>query len=188
MARASLIQTLLVRLLSILSIFTLSANAAAVPVKEGSALEPRGANGPWFNLQSFAVEQKYHKTKPYFVSFAGGDASISNSSADATKFWTWKGQLGVNNKFVHLDFTNGYAVVKLEKRPSNGAWKFSHGKDQWLHIQGPGFSYGENNQAIFCQSEDGLIFLQGQKKPPFPCRDVGFSPRQGQLLLSLAMG
>jgi hypothetical protein len=192
MARIGIIQALMLGLLGALSFFATGVEAVAIPPNDLKARDFLGwfgghphPSGPeendktWFNLQSFVVDQRYHTKTPNFISFAGGDASTTNNSAQAAKFWNWKGQLGVGNRFVRPDFSGGYAVLKLDKRPSFGFWNFLNGKDGWLHMQGHRFSYGQNSQAIFCQSGDGAIFLQGQNKPPFPCRDIGVAPRRG---------
>lgn len=189
MAPGNMVQAALVGALSVLSYLTVGATAVAVPRDESFGLAPRGAvstpwtdwynpNVTWFNLQTFVVDQKYHRSKPSFIGFAGADAFITQNRTEASQFWTWEGQLGVGDKFVTLDFSNGYAVVQLDERPTFGPWKFLYGKDQWLHVQGSGFTYGEGSQAVFCQSDDGFVFLQGQGKPPFACRDIGFVPRQ----------
>ncbi|OAP54915.1 hypothetical protein AYL99_10615 [Fonsecaea erecta] len=169
---------LMVTLLGVLSHFTVRASAAALPPDGNSALTAGDSNDTSYYLQSFVVNQKYHKTKPSFVSFTGGDGYVTESMADAAKFWIWGGQLGVGNQFVHLDFSNGYAVVQLDDRPSSGDYTFLYGQDGWLHVQGEGISYGEGSQAVFCQSEDGSLFLQGNGKPPFACQDIGLSPRE----------
>ncbi|KIX97766.1 uncharacterized protein Z520_06544 [Fonsecaea multimorphosa CBS 102226] len=169
---------LMATLLSVLSYFTMKTSAAALPTGGSSALEAGDSNNTWYHLQSFVVHEKYHKTKPSFVYFTGGDAYLTKSKTDAAKFWIWGGQLGVGNEFVHLDFSNGYAVVKLDDRPSSGNYNFLQGQDGWLHVQGQGISYGEGGQAVFCQSEDGSLFLQGNGKPPFACQDIGLSLRQ----------
>ncbi|KAH0842388.1 hypothetical protein FOPE_07550 [Fonsecaea pedrosoi] len=169
---------LAVSLLGALSSYPSGAISAALPQGESSPFESDSANNTWYHLQSFGVNQKYHKSTPSFVSFTGNDGYLTESKSDAARFWIWGGQLGVDDKFVHLDFSNGYAVVKLDERPSEEDYGFFHGEDGWLHVQGGGISYGEGSQAVFCQSDDGSIFLQGHGKPPFACQDIGLAPRQ----------
>ncbi len=183
--------------LSCLAVMTSATAAPEASVEEVSAaaLEPRGA-GSWhlpagfhlkkgakvvpFHLEAYVTGQRYHKSKQSFITFASGDGTITPSWSNATEFWIYGNQLLVGNKFVHLDFSNGYAVFKLEKKPSKTSWKYIHGKDGWLHIQGRSFTYGDNAEAVFCLSDDGELFVQGQNKPPFTCRDIGLAPKQSE--------
>ncbi|EXJ82390.1 hypothetical protein A1O3_06203 [Capronia epimyces CBS 606.96] len=136
-----------------------------------------------FHLQAYVASQRYYsKSKSSFISFSqGGDGTVTQSWEDGAEFWISPDHhLKVGDKFVHLDFSSGYAVFKLESSPpaETAVPKYSHGKDGWLHIQNLDFSFGQDNQAVLCLSDDGFLFVQAQNKPPFACRDVGLAPQK----------
>ncbi|RVX73033.1 hypothetical protein B0A52_02159 [Exophiala mesophila] len=93
---------------------------------DGAQLDTRGLHFKrnYFHVQVYRSGRKYHSSKGSWIAFHGGDGYVVDNIQEAERFYIFAGQL-ITSKghYVHLEFSNGYAIFKWEsKRQRNGIW------------------------------------------------------------------
>jgi hypothetical protein len=124
----------------------------------------------YFHIQAVRSGRKYHTGNRYFA-LSGGDVVVVHTKEEAAYFYIQNGQLICEQYYVTLDFSNGYAVLKLGNKPTKGGVYFSTDGNGNVQIYGSRFTIGQG-QGIFCVSQDGNVFVEASKSTPFECRGL----------------
>lgn len=152
----------------------------ALPV-DGAQLDTRAIRfrRNYFHVQVYRSGRKYHSSKGSWIAFHGGDGYVVDNIKEAERFYIFAGQLITSKgRYVHLEFSNGYAIFKWEsKRQNNGIWYSRWG--DYLSIRGPGFTYGKG-EGVCCVGDDGSIFVQRGRGTPFQCHPIDMRPNPGE--------
>lgn len=147
------------------------------PTHNGSANHGAAVANTYSQFQIEAVRQgkRFESGKRYWA-FSGGDAIVVENKQDAAWFHLDRGQLMTQSHYVHLEVSNGYAVLELDDVPAIDGISFTRDRKVGLQVSGPGFSLGKG-QGLYCVSNDGIIFAVASKMPPFPCERISLRPK-----------
>lgn len=153
-----------------------------LPTVNGSTNHGAAIAGTYsqFQIEAIRTGKRFESGKRYWA-FSGGDAVVVENKQDAAWFHLDRGQLVTQNQYVHLEVSNGYAVLELDDVPALDGISFSKDRTTGLQVSGPGFSLGKG-QGLYCVSNDGIIFAVASKMPPFACERISLRPKGNKLL------
>lgn len=141
-------------------------------------------NRHYFHIQVYRTGRRYHSSKGSWIAFRAGDGHVVDDVNEAAKFYIFAGQLITSSgRYVHLEFSNGYAVFKWETRKQDHGIYYRHKRD-WLQIFGPDFSYGKG-EGVCCVGNDGALFVERNRGTPFQCHPLDMRPNPGKLVVGL---
>lgn len=144
-------------------------------MREVSLVGEQGLNYSLFQIQAVRFDNRFQSSKNY-VTFSGDNAVVVNDKDEAAWFHLDKGQLLSHNQYVRLDMSNGYSLLELDHTAESDGVAFSQDRTNGLQVSGPGFSLGKG-QALYCVSEDAVIFAVATRMPPFKCDRILLRPQ-----------
>ncbi|EXJ82386.1 hypothetical protein A1O3_06199 [Capronia epimyces CBS 606.96] len=148
--------------------------------RESVQLDVRSFKPHFFHAQVYRSGGRYHPRKASWIAFhpSIGDAYIVEEVEEAAEFYIKEGQLITSTGYyVHLDFSNGYAVFQRSTEKQDQGIYYEHTGD-YLLIRGPGFTYGKG-EGVWCVGDDGSVFVESRGATPFQCRPIDLRPNPG---------